>query len=378
MNDPGPPSEELSGGTWRAGWILSPRQDAVWFLALPVIGVAVAMGCHLWLPFVALAAVNLWVTIPHHCATWLRTYGCSEDWQRWKMQLLLGPIVLGGVVVLGHKVVPTTLLLMVTLWDHQHSVMQQHGFARIYDFKAGTGSRQTGRFDLLVNWTLYVHMVLTAPLFVQYWVRELFTWHVPITVEDIQSLQAVSWTVAGVVVGSYVVHLRNCLVRGEGVNPIKLLFLVSSFGMWYVTAWHTDSILVFGVAHRLMHGLQYIVIVRVFLHRKATDGGRDSSASPGLRLGGGGLGRFIAVHLLYAVVFQLLVGQPRPLLAMSFGVWEFNTVYEAIPELGIGRFTQETMYALFVVAMIDVVALVHYYFDSFIWKVNDRRVQEGL
>ena len=79
-----------------------------------------------------------------------------------------------------------------------------------------------------------------------------------------------------------------------------------------------------------------------------------------------------------AVVFQLLVGQPRPLLAMSFGVWEFNTVYEAIPELGIGRFTQETMYALFVVAMIDVVALVHYYFDSFIWKVNDRRVQEGL
>ncbi len=368
----------VTGDRWRVGWILSPRQDVVWFLALPVIGVAAAMGCHLWLSFVALAAVNLWITIPHHCATWLRTYGCREDRRRWKNQLLLGPILLGVVVVFGQRFVPTTLLLLVTLWDHQHSIMQQHGFARIYDFKAGTGTRRTGRFDLLVNWTLYVHMVLTAPLFVQYWVRELFTWHLPVTVADIQSVQSVSWAVTAAVLVGYVVHLRNCLVRREGVNPVKLLFLVSSFGMWYVTAWHTDSILVFGVAHRLMHGLQYIVIVRGFLVRKMTDSGEVSGGGMGLRWGGHGLGRFIAVHLLYAVVFQLLVGQPQPLLAMSFGVWEFNAVYEAIPELGIGRFTQQTMYALFVTAMIDVVALVHYYFDSFIWKVSDRRVQEGL
>jgi hypothetical protein len=36
------------------------------------------------------------------------------------------------------------------------------------------------------------------------------------------------------------------------------------------------------------------------------------------------------------------------------------------------------MYELFAMAMVDAVAMVHYYFDSFIWKVSDRTVQEGL
>ena len=363
---------------WRAGWILSPRHDLAWFLLLPVSSVLIAVGCHQWLPFVALVSVNLWITIPHHCATWVRTYGLEEDWQRWRGRLLLGPLMIGALAMMGHRWAPTTLLLVVTMWDHQHSIMQQHGFARIYDFKAGTGTPQTGRFDLVVNWVLYGNMFLTAPLFVQYWVRELFTWQVPVGVEAVRILQGGSWAVTTGVLVAYGLHLLGCLRRGDGVNPIKLLFLLASYGLWYVTAWHTDSILVFGIAHRLMHGVQYMVIVRIYLAKKARDSG-DAGGGLGLSLAGrGGLWRFVGISLLYAVVFQVVVGQPQPLETFGFGVFEFNSVYKAIPELGVGRFTSREMYALFATAMVDAVAMVHYYFDSFIWKVSDQRVREGL
>ena len=94
--------------------------------------------------------------------------------------------------------------------------------------------------------------------------------------------------------------------------------------------------------------------------------------------GRGGLWRFVGISLLYALVFQLVVGQPQPLESFGFGVFEFNSVYDAIPELGVGRFSERQMYELFAMAMVDAVAMVHYYFDSFIWKVSDRTVQEGL
>lgn len=80
-------SEVLEGGAagsgvvrtgWRCGWILDPRRDLGWFLLLPGVAVLVAIGCHHWLPYVALASVNLWITIPHHCSTWVRSMVCMR------------------------------------------------------------------------------------------------------------------------------------------------------------------------------------------------------------------------------------------------------------------------------------------------------------
>ena len=366
---------EPSGG-WQRGWILDPCRDAIWFLGLPLVAVAVAMGCHAWLPFVALASVNLWITIPHHFATWARTYGLREDWQRWKERLLVGPVMIGIVAWAGHSWAPTTILLLVTMWDHQHSIMQQHGFARIYDFKARAGAEITGRFDLVLGWILYGNMFLTAPLFVQYWVRELFKWQLPVSLATVQAVQMGSWVVTALAVSIYVAHVTWCLRNGHAVNPVKLLFLGTSFFLWYFTAWQTNSILIFGIAHRLMHGLQYIVVVRMYLSRKT--GSEQTDGISGRGMASGSLWKFVGLSLLYALVFQLLVGQPQPLETFGFGEVRFDVLYESIPELGLGEFTSRETYGLFATAMVDVVAMVHYYFDSFIWKVSDHRVQEGL
>lgn len=84
----------------------------------------------MWLPAVALASISLWITIPHHFATWLRTYGFKEDLSRWTQRLIVGPIVIFTLTILGAIYIPITFFIVNVLWDHQHSIMQQHGFAR--------------------------------------------------------------------------------------------------------------------------------------------------------------------------------------------------------------------------------------------------------
>ena len=78
---------------FQTGYIINPRQDYIWFIGLPLVALAAAIGSQNWLPFVALASINLWITIPHHFATWFRTYGLAEDWRRFKERRIIGPIV---------------------------------------------------------------------------------------------------------------------------------------------------------------------------------------------------------------------------------------------------------------------------------------------
>ena len=54
------------------------------------------------------------------------------------------------------------------------------------------------------------------------------------------------------------------------------------------------------------------------------------------------------------------------------------TVYGAIPELGLSAITHDIGYDLFAASVIQAAPMTHYYFDSFIWKVSDSKVQQGL
>ncbi len=361
---------------FQIGYILNRRGDWIWFLGLPLVALATALGSQRWLPYVALASVNLWITIPHHFSTWFRTYGIREDWQRFKQRLIIGPLVIFAVVFTGLQVAPITLLLVVMLWDSQHSIMQQHGFGRIYDFKASSGSPRTPRFDLALHWILYGNMFLNAPLFVTMWLRELYRLNLLIPVGTVRFIQLVSWTVTVAYLAVYLVHVVVSMRRGHPVNPIKYLFFAASYFLWYTAAWHTASIMVFGIAHRLMHGLQYNVMVLHYVKRKSEDTTTRSRFWLLRQLRAGNLLVFAIVGLLYAFCFQLIT--LAPLDEFGFGFFHFADHYQAIPEHGIKAMPGWLGYHMFAEALLSTVAVVHYYFDSFIWKVRDRQVQEGL
>ena len=363
-----------AGTIFKTGYIASRPADLVWFVTLPLVAILIALGCQAWLPYVAVASINLWITIPHHYATWVRTYGMPEEWERFKDRLIVGPIVIIAMAATGYVWAPITLLLLITAWDHQHSIMQQHGFGRIYDFKAGTGSPDTGRFDLTLHWVLYSHMFLNAPMFRHLWIRELYRLDVPITPAAVDLVLRGTWVVLGGFLLAYGWHVWRTIASGRAINPMKYVYIASSYFLWYFAAWHTNSILLFAVAHRIMHGVQYMVIVYLFMDRKA----QQRQARPGLwtRLAGKGkLKWFLLAGGAYAILVQILIG--RPLDEFGFGVVNFIP-YQAVPAFNLPELDYAAGYALFSQTMIAAYAMVHYYVDSFIWKVRDTKVQGGL
>ncbi len=340
----------------QTGYIVDRRQDYIWFIGLPFVAVAFALVSGHYLPGAALAAIALWVTIPHHFVTWLRVYGSPAEFARFRDRFVLGPLVLVGFVYALIHYAPLTLVLIVTLWDHQHSLMQQYGFSRVYDFKARAGAPSTAKFDLAFNWIFFVNMLVVSPLFSVIWVRMLHEWRVPVEATTVEAVHWVSWTVAIVYGLVYLGHVAWCARRGYALNPLKYAFMFSSYFLWYFTSFSTAYLLVFAVAHRIMHGIQYIVMVYYYNRHKVERTGGDSAL---LRHVAGNLKAFLLICAAYAMVFHALTeGLVRD---FGFGIVGFNTNFD-----------------LFSYSLLSSFALIHYYYDAFIWKVRKKEVQEGL
>ena len=343
---------------FRNAYIIDPRSDFIWFLTLPFLAVGAGLLSNQYLPGAALAAIVLWVTVPHHFATWLRVYGSPAEFSRWRDRFILGPVVLVLLAYLAMRYAPLSLILVVTLWDHQHSLMQQYGFSRIYDFKAKAGAAITGRFDLAFNWIFFVNMLVVSPLWSVIWVRMLHEWRIPVEAETVRLVHLVSWTVALAYLAVYAGHAVWCVRRGYTLNPLKYLFLFSSYFLWYYTSFNTTFLLVFAVAHRIMHGVQYIVMVYFYLRNKYDRMGGESSFL-GYLGRPGNVKAFLLLCAAYALVYHALVqGYTRD---FGFGAIGFNTNFD-----------------LFSYSLVSSFALLHYYYDAFIWKVRKKEVQEGL
>lgn len=365
---------------FRSKYIISPRTDWIWFLGFPFVALAIALACHRSLPMMALASVGLWITIPHHLSTWLRTYGLRDDWERWRWPLIVAPILIMGTTVAGLLVAPITLLFMSLLWDHQHSLMQQHGLARIYDFKARTGGPQMGRFDLLLHWFLYGNMLVTTPMFFRLWGAELYRWQLPVTPQALIWAQYLSWGALGAFLLVYTGYVAWSLRAGYGLNPLKYLFVFSSYFMWYSASWQADSLMVYGIAHRLMHGVQYMVIVNSYLGHKLERATSQGASQPWTIWLASGFAShrartFIGMGVIYVLLYQLIL--LRPFDELGFGVITFMQIGPQ-PRPGMSDVSQAGAYDVFAMTLIQAIPLTHYYFDSFIWKVSDARVQQGL
>ena len=339
-------------------YIIDRKADGIWFLALPFMAVIAGLLSHEYLPGGALAAIAVWVTVPHHFVTWLRIYGSPAEFNRFRDRFIFGPVALVLLAYVAMRYAPLSLVLIVTLWDHQHSLMQQYGFSRIYDFKAKTGSAITDKFDLYFNWIFFVNMLVVSPLWSVIWVRMLHEWRIPITAETVDLAHSISWTIAILYFAVYSGHAIWCVRRGYTLNPLKYLFLFASYFLWYYTSYNTTYLLVWAVAHRIMHGMQYIVMVYYYLRNKLVRTGGESAFLAYLARPGN-VKAFLLLCAAYALVYHALVqGYTRD---FGFGVVGFNTNFD-----------------LFSYSLVSSFALAHYYYDAFIWKIRKKEFQEGL
>ena len=286
-------------------YIVDRRQDYIWFVSLPFAAVCFALVSGHYLPGAALAAIALWVTIPHHFVTWLRVYGSPAEFARFKERFILGPIVLVAFAYGLIQWAPLSLVLIVTLWDHQHSLMQQYGFARVYDFKAkaGTPADRQVRLGLQLDllWQ-YARGVATFFYGLGAHVARVASAHQRGGGKD-GALRLVDHChcLRPDLRGAYRL-LRLARLRAQ---PLKYVFLLSSYFLWYFTSFTTAYLLVFAVAHRIMHGIQYIVMVYFYNRHKVERTGGDSTLMRYVA-GKGGVKFFLLLCAAYAVVFHAL------------------------------------------------------------------------
>jgi hypothetical protein len=164
------------------------------------------------------------------------------------------------------------------------------------------------------------------------------------------------------------------LASGGHVNPIKYVFIAASYFLWYFVAWNTNSIILYAVAHRIMHGVQYMVMVYAFMGRSSAQ--RPDAVGLWRRMVGRGRFRwFLLGGVAYVALFQLLIN--RPFDELGFGVVNFAP-YPAIQQFNLPALDYAGAYELWSQMVVYLAGVMHYYVDSFIWKVRDPKVQEAL
>jgi hypothetical protein len=329
--------------------IVGPLYDAAGFLLPPLV--AVAVGVVFSLTEQAQPIIEFFgkpvrptllffgaLTQAHLVIVLLRSHGNAAVRRRHPYRFFLVPLVLfTAMVTSAHVLVAASVL--VTFWDVYHSALQTFGLGRLYDRRQGNESGVGRRLDIGLNLLLYVGPIAAGATLFDHiksfnefqQVGETMLTRVPAAVMGWQWLLRWAIVVGGTLFVLFYIASYGRLVRqGYRVSPAKV-FLLASTGLCSIYTWGFNS---WGQAFLIMnlfHAVQYFALVwwaegdrftrRLKLER--------------LRFGRG-------------VAWLVFVGA-----ALVYG-------FSALAGAGLSWWYALTL----------VVALMHFWYDGFIWSVS--------
>src|SRR5262245_17966762 len=360
----------------RQAWILSPAQDALFVVAAPllVLGAAIAAFAFLGAADATAYIVLLHVvfTVAHHLPTFIRVYGDTDLYRRFKWTFVLAPVFPVGFAAVAlaylnaHDYpVENALFLWVllALWDPWHFLMQHYGFTRIYDRHNAAPKKLAARMDLALSAAWFVFIMLASGEWLASLLEDLYlTASLPaellLPAVAVRALTAAMLGAATLATVAYGVYLVWCWRRGWFVSLPKLALLVSTLGVMFLAYTPNEWILrwapgwtfaagfaVIGIVHMT----QYLAIVWRYNRSLAA---RPNAARAGWfsRLHGRG---------------GWLAGAAYVVLCLAYG----------------GVLTSEHANRLLMSALLALgftSTLLHYYFDGFIWKLRHSQNREHL
>lgn len=349
--------ERRSRSRGRSAFIASPLYDSLFFIASPLLALGLVLGVASWpaarsrheLLGLEQYPVPLFITIwthAHLVAVFFRSHGDKRIFQRHRAAFTVVPLALLALLLVSDFAMIAGLVVSV-FWATYHIGMQNFGLSRIYDVRCGNDPQEGRRLD----WGLH-QLLNLGPFFVG---ASLIP-----SLESFRRFDAVGWETPGkwvstyhglhgvltptilVAGGFYLVYYlysyRQLVRAGHVVCPQKVAqILVTggvSIGAWgLMTPWMAFFVVNF------FHALQYFALVwwmeRDNLRRR-------------LRLAGSRGGRGVTL-----LAFILLTG--------AYGVFSqhLGSDYQAL------RWTA---------ALAVVVALMHYWYDGFVWSVQRSEV----
>lgn len=338
----------------KSPYIASPAYDWIFFLLPPivslVIGAVISETNFANDMFWIRNQRNTWATLligifihAHLVAVFVRSHLNPQVFPKHKFRFIVVPILLILAMMTSMWAVVFATVL-VTFWDVWHSALQTFGLGRIYDRNHGNDPMVGRKLDLLLNLLLYIGPIVSgATMYAHFQKFELFAdielllfTRVPVAMADHQGLIARATVLGGsLFLVFYVLAYLRLARRGYRVCWPKI-FLYVTTGICSIWAWGFNA---FGQAFLIMnlfHAFQYFGLVwffekRVLMQRLRLDGFR-----------------FAAPVALMIFVF------------LTFG-------YGAIAEI----FANEDR---FLWSVVQTVALLHFFYDGFIWSVRKSQV----
>ena len=340
-----PLSEPSRAGALSLRWIISARDDLVWFVgsvvssyllfALYTSGL-ISLG-----PMVLLWGVLF--DAPHGFGTISRTYLDRSEF-RSRKRLLMGSLVfflVGPAMVLAEA--GTLFFVLTGLWAYYHLVKQHYGFMILYKKKNNDVEPLDNKLD-----RAFLLIVFTCPLVI-FFARDPAGYsYVPEFLRTSEVNLATLLIGATMIVGLvWLLRQIQRAMSGLPLNVPKYLLLAAAVPMhWVVLLTPMPQKPVAAAAIlTIFHNLQYHRLI--WFHNRKYSVGEDRKERYGAA-------ELISRRLLYYVGFALLFGlfcQLPRLYAFAYGE-SHPLLTQAIIAFGLGA------------------ALVHYYLDSKIWRVR--------
>lgn len=333
-------------------WILGRVPDLLMFIAAPLWIVLAFVGLRQIVESRTLQfGVMAFGSLGHNLPGMMRAYGDRDLFRRFRMRFVIAPIAFGTASVAFALRGSGGLLLIAYLWAAWHALMQMYGFLRIYDARVGSTAPRVARLDLAMCLSWFGGAMICSDARV-YYVQSLCAEFgiAPLTPASLEFLRLATGVAIAAMTIAYGCDLWRRWRAGEPISGLKHLLYVTSIGLWWYVHVAVADVLLGLIMFEVFHDVQYLAIVWAFNRRRAD-----------IDPGAGAFTRFLfrrsgAMVLLY--------------LGLCFA-------YGGLLPLATGL-QLSTTGQLIVVTFVQTSALLHYYYDGFLWKVREPATRAAL
>ena len=332
-------------------WILDRWRDLLLFVGTPVLLIPIfSVAQARWSGQDIFLFVGAFGAMGHHLPGMIRAYGDRALFQRFKIRFVIAPVAILGVCVWSSFYNIQAVQLVAMAWGIWHGLMQTYGFCRIYDAKASARAAARARIDLALCVAWFSAAVLLSPMRF----RTLFELYYEsggpvIASAAVTAIRTAVVVALGVVTIVFVWRQWIDWRAGRGASPVKMTLLVSSIAFWWYCNNGVQNILVGIALFEVFHDVQYLAIVWIYNRTRVE---RDTSI--------GGFMRF--VFRRSGALIGVYVG-----LVLAYGA------------IGL---TQSAVTAEWIrhglIGIVTASALLHFYYDGFIWKVRETQTRAML
>src|SRR5437899_6364777 len=332
-------------------WILESWRCLILYVCTPLVIVPIFLVAQArWSAEDIYLFVAAFGAMGHHLPGMIRAYGDRALFQRFRYRFIFAPIFLVVVCAAFSLWDLKGIVLVAFVWGVWHGMMQTYGFCRIYDAKVGSFAELTRRLDFALCGIWFATAVLlssqrmTDTLETYYAAGGLF-----IPPGFLRAAQQGLLAFALLVSAVFLANFIRMWTSGKRPSPVKLVLLITSISFWWYSNNIVASVLVGIALFEVFHDVQYLSLVWIYNRKRVeTDNSIGGFMRFVFRRSGSLIGLYVGLIFAYG----------------ALGYFKSSIGIDVVKRILTGVVTAS--------------ALLHFYYDGFIWKVREKSTRQSL